>query len=110
MTLGEFSSLCHSLASTRSRLTKTALTAEFLRRLEPEEAPLAVAFLTARPFPASDPRVLEVSWAMLSEVLDAAGPAAAVLRRHAKTTSVSGTRRASGATASSVRRAPWLNS
>ncbi len=77
MTLGEFSSLCRSLASTRSRLTKTALTAEFLRRLEPEEVPLAVAFLTARPFPASDPRVLEVSWAMLSEIFDAAGATAA---------------------------------
>ncbi len=76
MTLGEFSTLCRNLASTRSRLTKTALTAEFLRRLEPDEVPLAVAFLTARPFPSSDPRVLEVSWAMLSEILDAAGPAA----------------------------------
>ncbi len=77
MTLGEFSNLCRSLASTRSRLTKTALTAEFLRRLEPDEVPLAVAFLTARPFPASDPRVLDVSWATLSEIFDAAGPAAA---------------------------------
>jgi DNA ligase-1 len=65
------------LASTRSRLTKTALTAEFLRRLAPDEIASAVAFLTARPFPPSDARVLDVSWASLSEIFEAAGPASA---------------------------------
>ncbi|MDR7521931.1 MAG: ATP-dependent DNA ligase [Armatimonadota bacterium] len=73
MTLAEFAALCADLTATRSRLTKTALTAEFLRRLEPDEIPHAVAFLTGRPFPASDPRVLEVSWATLAEVAEAVG-------------------------------------
>ncbi len=77
MTFATFSALCRDLASTRSRLTKTALTAEFLRQLAPAEVPVAVAFLTARPLPASDPRVLEVSWATLAEILKTAGPAPA---------------------------------
>lgn len=74
MTFGEFCALCRELEGTRSRLAKTAATAAFLRRLAPDEIPSAVAFLTGRPFPASDPRVLEVSWATLSEALDAIGP------------------------------------
>ncbi len=76
MTFAEFSVLCRDLASTRSRLKKTALTAEFLRRLIPDEIPTAVAFLTGRPFPASDPRIVEISWATLSDVFTHAGPAA----------------------------------
>jgi DNA ligase-1 len=76
VTFSEFSALCRDLASTRSRLTKTARTAEFLRRLGAEEIPSAVAFLTARPFPVSDPRVVEVSWATLSGVMESAMSAA----------------------------------
>lgn len=77
MSFAEFAALCRELASTRSRLKKTALTAEFLRRLTPEEIPNAVAFLTGRPFPASDPRVIEVSWATISDVFQHAGLAPA---------------------------------
>jgi DNA ligase 1 len=44
----------------RGRLEKRRLVAEFLCRLEPTEVETAVAFLTGRPFPASDPRVLGV--------------------------------------------------
>ncbi|MFQ5897764.1 MAG: ATP-dependent DNA ligase [Candidatus Methylomirabilia bacterium] len=72
----EFCALCRELEATRSRLAKTALVAEFLRQLTAEEIPWAVAFLTGRPFPASDSRVLEISWATLSEALDSVGPAA----------------------------------
>lgn len=78
MTFAEFCALCRDLEATRSRLAKTASTAEFLRRLEPGEVPSAVAFLTGRAFPASDPRTLEVSWATLSEVLETVGAAPAV--------------------------------
>ncbi|MGQ0569720.1 MAG: ATP-dependent DNA ligase [Armatimonadota bacterium] len=58
-------------------MTKTTLAAGFLRRLAPEEIPSAVAFLTARPFPASDPRVVDVSWATLSQMQESAGTPAA---------------------------------
>ncbi len=75
MTFKEFCALCRELEGTRSRLSKTAATAEFLCRLAGDEIPSAVAFLTGHPFPASDPRVLEVSWATLSELLDTVRPA-----------------------------------
>lgn len=74
MTFAEFADLCRSLASTRSRLAKTALAAEFLRRLDPAEIPHVVAFLAGRPFPASDPRTLEVSFATLSDLLGSPEP------------------------------------
>ena len=74
MTFQDFCALTTALAGTRSRLAKTSRSAEFLRRLSPDEVPFAVAFLTARPFPASDSRVLEVSWATLSELLNGIEP------------------------------------
>jgi DNA ligase-1 len=62
----EFCALCRKLESTRSRLEKVSWTAEFLRLLSPEEVPWAVAFLTGRPFPASDPRILEIGWSAIA--------------------------------------------
>jgi DNA ligase-1 len=56
----EFAGLGRRLEATPGRLEKRRLVAEFLARVEPEEVGLAVAFLTARPFPTSDPRVLGV--------------------------------------------------
>jgi DNA ligase-1 len=50
--------LCHALAGTPGRLDKLRLVSDFLRRLDPDEAGEAVSYLTGRPFPASDPRVL----------------------------------------------------
>lgn len=77
MTFGDFCILTGALAATRSRLRKISLTSEFLRRLSPPEIAPAVAFLTARPLPASDPRVLDVSWATLSDLPETADPPAA---------------------------------
>jgi DNA ligase-1 len=56
----ELAELCQRLARTPGRLDKRRLVAEYLKSLEPGEVATAVAFLTARPFPASDPRVLNV--------------------------------------------------
>ena len=75
MTFHDFCALTTALAATRSRLAKTALTAEFLGRLAPEEISPGVAFLTGRPFPASDPRTADVSWATLSDARDELPPA-----------------------------------
>jgi DNA ligase-1 len=75
VTFAAFADLCRDLSSTRSRRTKINLTAAFLGRLSPEVLPAAVSFLSARPFPASDPRVAEVSHATLAEVMAATGPA-----------------------------------
>jgi DNA ligase 1 len=56
----EFAHLCRQLEATTGRLDKRRLTAEFLGRISHDEIALVVAFLTGRPFPASDPRVLGV--------------------------------------------------
>jgi DNA ligase 1 len=81
MTFAAFAELCRRLEATRSRLAKTRETADALRQMTPDEIPWAVAFLSGRPFPASDPRVLDVSWGTLSALGPAleTAPAAATL-------------------------------
>jgi DNA ligase 1 len=56
----DFAALGRRLEATPGRLDKRRLVAEFLRAVDPGEVGLAVSFLTARPFPTSDPRVLGV--------------------------------------------------
>ncbi|MBI2216241.1 MAG: ATP-dependent DNA ligase [Candidatus Rokubacteria bacterium] len=56
----DFVALCRRLSTTPGRLDKRRLTATFLGSLDPAEVGTAVAFLTGRPFPPSDPRVLGV--------------------------------------------------
>src|SRR2546428_13711152 len=56
----EFAALGRRLEATPGRLEKRRLVADFLASVEPGEVGLAVAFLTARLFPTSDPRVLGV--------------------------------------------------
>jgi len=58
--LADLVTLCRRLETTPGRLDKLALVADFLGRLEIDETPTAVAYLTGRPFPSSDPRVLGV--------------------------------------------------
>jgi len=74
--LGRLVTLGEALAATRARLVKLRLTAEFLREVTAEELSWAVAFLTGRPFPASDSRVLDVAWATLGALRDPAVAAA----------------------------------
>ena len=56
----ELEGLCRSLEASSRRLDKLRLVAEFLRGVDAEEVATAVAYLTGRAFPASDPRVLGV--------------------------------------------------
>src|ERR687887_2288858 len=56
----DFAALCRQLETSRGRLEKRRLVAEFLRNTADDEVSIAVAFLTGRPFPAGDPRVLSV--------------------------------------------------
>src|SRR5262245_30955648 len=55
-----FSALCERLAAAGGRLEKRRLVAEYLASLASEDVPRAVAFLSGRPFPSSDPRTLNV--------------------------------------------------
>jgi DNA ligase 1 len=63
----EFADLCYALEQTSSRLAKVAATAAFLKRLAPGEIRYGVSFLSARPFPVSDPRTLDIGPAGLLE-------------------------------------------
>src|SRR5438093_1323277 len=65
--------LCRRLRTSPGRLDKPAMLADYRRALPPDAVGPAVAFLTGRPFPQSDPRVLGVRW--LPSLTD--GPAAA---------------------------------
>ncbi len=56
----DFASLCYELEKTPGRLAKVDLAAAYLKRLEPDEIRCGVAFLSGRPFPASDPRTLDI--------------------------------------------------
>jgi DNA ligase-1 len=60
MDFADFASLCYELEKTSSRLAKIATAAAYLKRLEPDEIRSAVAFLSGRPFPISDPRTLDI--------------------------------------------------
>ena len=56
----DFAALCRALEQRRGRLEKRGLVADYLRTLPDGDVPHAVAFLTGRPFPVSDPRTLSV--------------------------------------------------
>jgi DNA ligase-1 len=58
----DFAALGRRLERVRGRLEKRDEVARFLKGLAPEEIASAVAFLAARAFPPSDPRVLGVRW------------------------------------------------
>ena len=64
----ELAQLCQKVEATTKRTEKTQLIGSFLRRVSSEEVPLVALFLSGKPFPESDPRVLEISYATISEV------------------------------------------
>lgn len=63
----ELAELCRAVESTTKRLEKVRLISEFLKKLNPDEISKATLFLASKAFPESDPRVLEISYATLSE-------------------------------------------
>src|SRR5262249_59850438 len=71
--LARLADLCRRLRTSPGRLDKLALLADYLRSLPGDAVAAAVAFLTGRAFPPSDPRVLGVRW--LPSVDDAAAAA-----------------------------------
>ncbi len=64
-TFSRFCAVCDRIAAVTGKKEKIRLLAELLQSLSPEEAPLAALFLTGRAFAQSDPRVLQVGWALI---------------------------------------------
>jgi DNA ligase 1 len=63
----ELAQLCRSVEATSKRNEKIALISVFLKSVSQEEVPLVTLFLAGKPFPESDPRVLEISYATISD-------------------------------------------
>ncbi len=59
--------LCQSVEATSKRNEKIGLISSFLKAASPEEVPLVTLFLAGKAFPESDPRVLEISYATISD-------------------------------------------
>ncbi|MGA2627026.1 MAG: ATP-dependent DNA ligase [Candidatus Bathyarchaeia archaeon] len=59
-TFSKFADLCRKLESTTKRTEKVVYLVDFLKLLDSNEIAPAVSFVTGRPFPESDERVLEV--------------------------------------------------
>ena len=70
-----WSDLAERVAATTRTSEKTALLAVYLRSLTPDELPIAVVFLTGRPFPEADQRATGIGWATIAAALTAVVPA-----------------------------------
>ncbi len=75
-----WSELAERVAATTRTSEKTALLADYLADLRPDELPIAAVFLTGRPFPEADQRAAGLGWsAIVSTVTDLAGVPRAAL-------------------------------
>ena len=66
-----WSETAERLAATGRTSEKVAILAEYLRSLSPAELPIAVTYLSGRPFPERDPRTTGLGWAAISAVIEA---------------------------------------
>jgi DNA ligase 1 len=64
-----WSDLAERVAATTRTSEKTGLLAEYLRTLDADELPLAVVFLTGRPFPEADQRATGIGWATIANAV-----------------------------------------
>jgi DNA ligase-1 len=63
----ELAQLCRNVEATSKRNEKIALISDFLKLVGPAEVPPTALFLAGKAFPESDPRVLEISYATISD-------------------------------------------
>jgi DNA ligase-1 len=66
-----WSELAERVAATTRTSEKTALLADYLRSLGADELPIAVVFLTGRPFPEADQRATGIGWAAIAAAVSA---------------------------------------
>jgi DNA ligase-1 len=68
-----WSELAERLAATTRTSEKTALLAEYLRGLTPDELPIAAVFLTGRPFAEADERAAGLGWSAIASTVTELG-------------------------------------
>jgi DNA ligase 1 len=67
-----FANVGEAIAATPAKLEKIRLLADYLCSLTSEQLAIATAYFTARAFAQSDPRTLQVGWAVIFRALQAA--------------------------------------
>ena len=86
----QLANLGEQLEQTRKRKEMTALLAEFLQDLEPQEIPAAVRLTIGQIFPEWDGRALNISWKTMMAVVDNLTDARADVRAQASAEAVDG--------------------
>jgi DNA ligase-1 len=76
----KFADLCKALESTTKRTQKVDYLVNFLKSLDPQEIAPAVSFITGRPFPESDERVLDLGGQTLWKIHGYSGQSSLVQR------------------------------
>src|SRR5262249_48489593 len=67
-----FANVGETIAATPAKLEKIRLLADYLRDLTSEQLPIATAYFTGKAFAQSDPRTLQVGWAVIFRALQEA--------------------------------------
>jgi DNA ligase-1 len=67
-----FANVGEAIAATPAKLEKIRLLADYLRGLTREQLPIATSYFTGKAFAQSDPRTLQVGWAVIFRALQAA--------------------------------------
>jgi DNA ligase-1 len=65
----DFANIGEAIAATPAKLEKIRLLAGYLRALTSEQLPIATTYFTGRAFAQSDPRILQVGWAVIFRAL-----------------------------------------
>jgi DNA ligase 1 len=65
-TMRRWSETAARIAATTRTSEKVATLADYLRSLTPNELPIAVTYMTGRPFPERDPRTTGIGWAAIA--------------------------------------------
>ena len=69
-TMRRWSETAARIAATTRTSEKVATLADYLRSLTPDELPIAVTYMTGRPFPERDPRTTGIGWAAIAAVAE----------------------------------------
>jgi DNA ligase-1 len=65
----QFANVGEAIAATPARLEKISLLSNYLRGLTSEQLPIVAKYFTGRAFAQSDPRVLQIGWAVIFRAL-----------------------------------------
>jgi DNA ligase 1 len=68
-----WSELAERLAATTRTSEKTAILADYMREMSPEELPIAAVFLTGRPFAEADQRAAGLGWSAIATTVTSLG-------------------------------------